>query len=640
MLKAGKIIKCTGTLLFFLLFCYLRPFAQSISVKDSLFVENIVKEAKVTVDEDPEKAEESINRVLTFSKNKHYRAGLANCYNVLGIIYNRKSEYKKAILYYNDAKDIATEDHLESVLSAILYNKANVYENLSDYDNAFKTSEEALALKRKLNDSIGISRCYRQIGQYLSYKGDYQGSISYFKKALVMQKKLNQDEITAKTMNSMGVVYTNAKMYHEGLAILREAQHISENRNDSLMSEHIYLNLGFCYDGLLKQDSAEYYYLKSLAISKALDVESEKVIVLNNLGELALKQNKFSVAENYLTDALVAAQKINSIIDLKYIQSNLAELYARMGDYKRAYYFKEQYTLSSDSLMNEEKMRAVEETAIKFETKEIEEENKLLQKDVDLQKTRLEQKNFLILAIILFSALIMVILFLYIRQNKFKSQKQNLAIEQKLLQIQMNPHFIFNSLQAIQSFILTNRQKESSGYLTSFSRLMRLILENSKHEFISLDKEIDTLTYYLELQQLRFKEVFKYEIMVDSSIDKEFTLVPPMLLQPFIENAIEHGFKGIKDEGILNFNVRKANDILLIEIIDNGIGIEKSNNNKQSAKSKHNSYALEIIRKRIDIINQKLKIIIKLTIEDLSAGSDLKQGTKISLYIPTIVKPK
>ncbi len=635
-----KIIKRKAYFICFLLFYSLQHYSQTVSREDTLFIDRILSEAKLKVEMAPDQAIQLVNRAMKIAQQKQYNLGIANSYNVLGNIYKRKASYKDAILYYNLAKKIAEQEHLKSVEGIVLYNLGTVYEDLSSYDNAFKATEAALDIKRKLNDSVGIARCYRKIGQYQSYKKNYPLSIGYFKKALDIELKLNKKSSAATTLNSMGVVYTDAKMYPQALTVLQESKRINENQNDSVHLAHTYGNLGFCYDGMLKEDSAEHYYLKALKIWIALNFIQNKVTVLNNLGELYLKQNKLPLSEKYLTEALVLAEEINSIIDLKYIQNNLAELYRQMGNYEKAYYFKEQYIVSSDSLMNEEKTRTIEEISIRFETKEIEERNNLLQKDIDLQKTKIQQRNYFIFGILIFTVLAIVILFLYIRQNKYKTQKQNLDIEQKLLQIQMNPHFIFNSLQAIQSFILTNKQKESAGYLSSFSRLMRLILENSKHEFISLDKEIDTLTYYLELQQLRFKDVFVYHITIDPAIDKEFILMPPMLLQPFIENAIEHGFRGIKEKGILKFNVLKQNNQLVIEVIDNGTGIEKTRESKQSGESKHISYALEIINKRIEILNQNLKTTIRLSIVDLSSDSGQECGTRISLFIPNINKLK
>jgi tetratricopeptide (TPR) repeat protein len=608
------------------------------SPEDSVKIEKIISATKKRTDANPEEARQMINQAIELSKRSGYKAGLASSYNVMATIYERFPDNKKSILYYNMAMRLAQEENLEALKAMILYNSASVYQDMGDYDQAFKIITQSLAIKRKLNDSSGIARSYKQMAEHLSFKKDYVSSISYFQKALSLQRKLNSRHNIAITLNSMGVVYTSVKQYERSLSALQEALSISETEDDSLFMEGIYLNIGFCYDGMGKLDSAEYYYLRSLTMCNLLNDIGDKVIALNNLGELYFQQNKLALSETYLLEGLAEAEAINSLIDLRDIQNNLSELYARKNDFKKAYFYQEGFISAADSLMNEEKMRALEELTVRFETKEVEEKNRLLQKENDLQKNRLQQRNYLILAILVFALLLVTIIFLYTRQKRFRIQKEKLDIEQKLLQIQMNPHFIFNSLQAIQSFILTNRQKESAGYLTSFSRLMRLILENSKHDLISLDKEADTLTYYLELQQLRFKGVFTYSIHIDPAIDKDFMLVPPMLLQPFIENAIEHGFKDMKEPGLLKVDISQTKNGLIFEVSDNGMGIERSKQFKQENK-RHRSYALEIIRKRIEVINESLRTAISLTIEDLSQSPG-QQGTRVKLYIPTSQKSK
>lgn len=635
MSSTGRYNVFAFTALFLALWCF--PAYAQPSREDTLQIEKIIRDAKKRVDIAPEEAKHIINQAIELSKQKHYRAGLANSYNVMATVYERIPDPKKSILYYNMAMQIALEEKLEVLQGMILYNSASVYEDLGDYDKAFKISTQALDIKRKLNDSSGIARSYKQIAQHLSYKKDYITSISYFQKALAIQRKLNSPHNISVTLNGMGVVYTSARQYKRALAALQEAKMIREAEGDSLFVESVHLNLGFCYDGMGKLDSAEYYYQKSLEMCRLIGDKLNEPILLNNLGELYFQQNKLALSETYLLEGLKAAQKINSLIDLRDIQNNLSALYARKNDFKKAYFYQEGYIRAADSLMNEEKMRAVEELTIRFETKEVEEKNILLQKENDLQKSRLQQRNYLILAILVFTILLVTILFLYTRQKRFRLQKEKLDIEQKLLQIQMNPHFIFNSLQAIQSFILTNRQKESAGYLTSFSRLMRLILENSKHDLISLDKEIDTLSYYLELQQLRFKGVFTYDIRIAPAIDKDFIMVPPMLLQPFIENAIEHGFKNMKEKGLLRVEISQTKGGLFFEVSDNGMGIEQSKQLKQDNK-RHRSYALEIILKRIDVINESLRTAISLSIEDLSQSPEQQRGTRVKLYIPTIQK--
>lgn len=625
-----------------LVFCIylfnLTSFAQLNFNTDSLYIESQLKKAKEIVPIMPDTALKIAYTSLTYSTVKNYLSGIIRCNNLLGTIYERKSDYKKSIYHFTLAHETAKKLNQERELATVLYNSAHVYEAISDYEKAFKNTEEALLLKRKFNDSVGIARCYRQLAQCLSHKGDNKLSIQYFNQAIDILKKLNAKSSVASALCNLSVIYVDEKMYNQALSALSESKKWNAYANDLTQEESIYLNIGFCYDNMRLLDSANHYYLKALQLSQQLHIKYDEIIALINLGELNLKTKNFSLAENYLLQALKQAQKTNSVIDLRDVHQKLAQLYASRQSYQKAFYHKEAFERYSDTILNQEKMRSLEELSIKFETKELADKNKLLQNQNILQAVKSKQKNYLIYGITLVALLMGTILVLYTRQNKYKTQKESLDIEQKLLQIQMNPHFIFNSLQAIQSFVLNNQTQQTASYLTSFSRLMRLILENSKHEFVTLDKELSTLNYYLELQKLRFKNTFNYKIIVDETLDKDFIYIPPMLLQPFIENAIEHGFKNLNRLGELTFTICAKQTMLSIEIIDNGHGIKKSQQLKE--QTAHHSYALEIITKRIELLNQKQKTNIQLTILDRADTTSELTGTKILLTLPIINKLK
>ncbi len=626
------------TVIFLISIIVATSYAQSDFKTDSLYVESQLKQAKALIDETPDSALKIADNLLAYSTSKNYLLGIIRTNNLLGSIYERKTAYKKSIHHYLLASETAKKTNQERELAIALYNSAHVYQAMSDYDKAFKNTEAALYLKRKFKDSIGIARCYRQLAECLSLKGDNKLSIQYFNQAIDILRKLNANSSIASALCNLSVVYVDEKMYAQALAALNESKKWNAIANDLTQEESIYLNTGFCYDNMKQLDSAKFYYLKALQLSEVLHIEYDEIIALINLGELNLKTKNLTLAENYLLKALSLSQKVNSTIDLRDVHQKLAQLYAFKQSYQKAYYHKEAFENYSDTILNQEKMRLLEELSIKFETKELADKNKLLQNQNDLQTIKSKQKNYLIYGITLVALLICAILILYIRQNKYKTQKESLDIEQKLLQIQMNPHFIFNSLQAIQSFILTNQTQQTASYLTSFSRLMRLILENSKHEFITLDKELSTLSYYLELQKLRFKNVFNYTIIANETLDKDFIYIPPMLLQPFIENAIEHGFKNLNRVGELKFSVSVHQNTLNIEIFDNGHGIKKSQHLKE--QTSHHSYALEIITKRIELLNQKQKTAIKLNIIDLSDTNKELTGTKIIVSMPIINKIK
>ncbi len=231
--------------------------------------------------------------------------------------------------------------------------------------------------------------------------------------------------------------------------------------------------------------------------------------------------------------------------------------------------------------------------------------------------------------------ILLIVGYIKYREKKIKEKNKLLILEQKLFRSQMNPHFIFNSLTSIQSFIFENNPIEAGSYLSKFSDLVRSILYNSREEYISLENEIKTLTNYLEIQKLRFNNSFDYRIEVGPEIDTEWLSVPPMLAQPFIENSIEHGIRHIDSKGLIVVNLSLMEESILLTIEDNGIGIEASKKINNNKAKEHKSLAIIITKERIGILNKgKKKKSCSLQIEDIIGDNGDIIGTKVKFVIP------
>jgi streptogramin lyase len=222
-------------------------------------------------------------------------------------------------------------------------------------------------------------------------------------------------------------------------------------------------------------------------------------------------------------------------------------------------------------------------------------------------------------------------------QEKQRLQMENdlLALEQKALRLQMNPHFIFNALNSIQGLILQKDEKTARYYLAKFSKLMRMILESSRNPIISLEDEISILENYLALEKFSSEGHFDYEISIDPSISKDEYGIPPMLIQPFVENAIIHGLKHLEEKGKISVIFTRENGFLICRIIDNGIGREKARliNNSQ-VDQHHKSTALEVTQERLDILNPNG--VKSLEIIDIQGVNGEAGGTEVLVRIPVM----
>lgn len=225
------------------------------------------------------------------------------------------------------------------------------------------------------------------------------------------------------------------------------------------------------------------------------------------------------------------------------------------------------------------------------------------------------------------------------REEKIKAdfQKQIAEVEMKALRAQMNPHFLFNSLNSIQKFILKNQQEEASAYLTKFSRLIRLILDHSNQHYIPLNSELEQLNLYLEMESMRFDKMFSYKILVDEKLKQQNPEIPSMLIQPFVENAIWHGLLHVPDDSarklLINFENREKNE-LNVMIDDNGVGREKSAEIKSKQLVQRSSYGMKITEDRITILNKTENTHARCEIIDKKNNLGAAMGTTVLLSIP------
>jgi LytS/YehU family sensor histidine kinase len=252
-----------------------------------------------------------------------------------------------------------------------------------------------------------------------------------------------------------------------------------------------------------------------------------------------------------------------------------------------------------------------------------------------IRKHAYQTLSFRILVVLVGLVVVLIAFRLVLKgiKNRERQKQRLLEAEKRSLLSQMNPHFIFNSLNSIQHFIIQNDEFQANNYLTNFSSLIRRILENSKKNLISLNEEIATLTLYLDMEKLRFEEGFEYRIIRDQNIDYAETTIPPMMIQPFVENAIWHGLMPLESKGVLTITFSRIDGYFHCLICDNGIGREKAARLK-GKKEPHVATGMKNTHDRINLLNQINKKKIELNITDLKNSDETPAGTLVELIIP------
>ena len=337
-------------------------------------------------------------------------------------------------------------------------------------------------------------------------------------------------------------------------------------------------------------------------------------------------QKKDSAFYNARKGFAIASQVKNPYLMVS-AAAGLAAIFKKEKQYDSALFYQQLIAQKKDSLFAGEKERQIHAIVNneKFRQQEL--------------HTQLEQFN---LRLKLYGLLGLLLVFLiaaiaYRARLRARFNKQLADIEMQALRAQMNPHFIFNCLASINRYIVMSDAKTASAYLTKFAKLIRLILENSASEFISLEAEVRTLTLYLDMELLRFDHLFEYSFQCDGISSMGNKSIPTMILQPYIENAVWHGLLHKSEKGKLWIRfIEEPGQVLRVEIEDNGIGRDKAAELKSRDALKNKSFGMQISKSRIDIINKQHPMLSSVVIEDLFNESGTAAGTKIILHLPSI----
>jgi tetratricopeptide (TPR) repeat protein len=317
---------------------------------------------------------------------------------------------------------------------------------------------------------------------------------------------------------------------------------------------------------------------------------------------------------------------------------NLYEIYNEYGNAQMALLHLEAYNTAEGKLRELDKRKDVIEINTRYETERKEQQILLLTSENELNSLKLAHSRYYLIALGGFILLVILLTVLLIRHNRMKGMQDKTILEQKLLRAQMNPHFLFNTLTNIQSYMLENDPNRASKYLSRFARLMRNIIDNTARESVPLEQEISTIENYLELQMIRYKDKFEYIIETDELIDPESTFIPPMLAQPIIENAIEHGIKHRSEKGMITIRFSLKSNFIHLEVTDNGVGREQSARFEQGKKGNHRPMATSITKKRLKVlgrkVNRRLRRHIRMDIIDLHDEAGMPCGTKVEIVIP------
>jgi tetratricopeptide (TPR) repeat protein len=571
-------------------------------------------------------------KAASMAVKTNYGFGLANAYINLGNFNLVTGNYKVALHHFQNAQlkyeslleKNTTDKAFKNGLARAFASAGIVYTQQNNYYMALENYQKALKIYQEVNQKTNISKVLNNIGIVYKSQLNYPKALEYLKKAYQQQQAIGEPN-TAMTLTNIGVIYFETKQYSNALQYYLQAQQLFEKNNNPLGNALLNNYLGDYYANQNDVVSAEKYYQKSIVGYEAMSNKFGASLAIYNLGKLYTAQKKYADAMPLASKSLAYAKEIGVLDQIFHSEKLLSELYGFQNNTEASFAHYKNYIAARDSIANQEANKKFAQAAMNYE----------YQKKEALLTEKGKRQTQFTLFIILGSLFLVGLILLIYNQIQVKRrlilQKEVAEYEQKALHLQMNPHFVFNCLGAISSFIVQNGTDSALKYLSKFSKLMRLTLEYSKGSLIPIDKEIESLQNYLELEQLRFNN--KFQFAITSSDKVEFNMgLPPLLVQPFVENAILHGMVPKEGNGRIDVTFDVQNDQLVCSITDDGIGLIESKLLKENSMTAHQSMAMEITKKRLKIMESTTSKAAQIDIEALD--NNHSTGTKVTLRLP------
>ncbi len=597
---------------------------------------------------DPQKTIEYGKKALNLAKQNSYKEDYFFALINIGIGYSILGNNNKAVEYHLLGVEKAKEIKKPSLMAKAHSDLGIDYQLLGDYDKSLENLLKALSIReeRLLNGTLvgtqkEIANSLNNVGAIYDETGNFAKAEEYYSKSLEISKTIDDEKGVARAMHNLGVFYKERGEYEKALEFYNRALIIKSKIGNERSTAMTIGNIGIVHLDLKDYDSALYYHFEALEIYKKLNDLYGFANYSNSIAEIYLDMGKPHSAYPYILDGLKFSKEINAKKLLSDSYWFLAKYYSETNEHQKAYETQKTLIYLKDSLLNQEMAEKIAEMQTRYEVDKKEQEIHLLTKDNEIQTLKIKKQSvqlYFLIAFILLIAIVTILMFnrYHLKQKHYhvELEKKNLETEQRLLRSQMNPHFIFNSMNSIQSYISGNDNFTAMTYLSKFAQLMRGILENSREAMISLEEEINTLILYIELEQLRFKNKFDYKLEFDPEIYPETTYIPPMLVQPFVENAIKHGLRNKDGNGLLKIGFKKRDRLIECTIEDNGIGRELAKTMNEMRNKDHQSLGMQVTHERIDAFKKDKNANSNLKIIDLKNKEGKASGTLVNVLFP------
>jgi hypothetical protein len=579
--------------------------------------------------------EQYSTEVATWLKNEQITSDndlIGKVHFIQAKIFGWTNKDSLAHVYFDKAMAMLCENESNNALQLLdgYYNLAmfDFYKGYLHTCNISMAKSAYIADKYYDTDSLFKKNAARTYGDYGGLNRALENdsiALKYLYKALPLNKMFNKPEPTIRNYAELAAVYVHQRQYDKAEHLLQQADSLANAVHK--MQHYVYNHFAELYYEKKDFNKTILYLDKEFAVKAVADSVGYNINYSGAYLGLQQAQN----AKPYI-DALLAKYDSLTEMEKPLVTVNLAQYFVQTKQTNVAEKYLLQFADAQKAYYSSEKALISEDLAKKYELKEKEDRIQKLNLEKQSISNKLEQRNYLMLVFaLLLVALTTTVIAIYLKQkNKRILYESKLRqMEDTLLRSQMEPHFVYNAMSSLQSLILENKNQESANYLAKFARLLRLSLEHSRKKYVPFAEEKEAIDNYLQLQKLRFGDLFNYTIE-ENIANKNEILVPPLMIQPFVENAIYHGFSGIDYTGVLSIRFSIEDTFVQCTITDNGIGLHSKSKHQQTQKS---SLSTIITKERLQVLTNQKNIS---GLVEIGNNTNNERGTMVVLKMPFV----
>jgi len=566
-----------------------------------------------------------------YAESKDLMKQMSSALNIQGTALNFQGDYTRALDYYDRSLKISENLADYQAIGATLNNIGNIYKNQGNYTKAIDCFFQSLRLSEEVPDIKGVASSLGNIANLYMMQSDYDKAIDYFSRCLNIMEELGNRQGIAGTLSNLGVIYADQGYYNEALDNHKRSLLIREELGDRRGISESQTNIGDIHLQNGNYTEAIIFHTNSLVMREELRDRKGVANSLFNLGKVHAAQNDYAKAIDFGNRALPLAQEVGDVALIGDISKQLYVSYKAANRPEAALRMYELYFTVRDSILKKENQRELMRQQFQYDYEKREAELKAEQelKNAVAQEEMLRQRserNMMGLGFMIFILVGGTAGISLHQRRKAEYRYHSARLELTALRAQMKPHFIFNALNSIHQFIDNNNPAVAKEYLVKFSKHMRATLNNTLTDEVTVGEEVESLREYLELEKANLPDQLNYEIDVDPEIDVENTILPPLMIQPFIENAVLHGITPKKGKGTITVRMSIKGEALHVSVIDDGIGRERSAQQKEN--NGHVSVGLKLTQERMKKLNRDSKVKTGIVFTDLG------QGLRVDLMFP------